>query len=279
MNENLASIPHLEILPVIDLLEHERHDQQRTGPLIKRIMESGLWRNPPIVTPLQDRSQRYMILDGANRVTALRDLDIEHGVFQVVAPGDPGLKLYNWNHVIWNFDAAEILDGLESIKDVSVILGVTDYIGASNDQSLAKFETSRGDQYTFCSPVTDLVTRTSQLNAIVDIYKSKGSLDRTSEWSPVRLKTVYENLCGLMIFPKLEVKQVLFLAGRGCLLPTGITRFSVSPRALHINFPLEVMSAQISIEEKRNYLREFLNKRITQKGVRYYAEATYLFDE
>lgn len=42
MNENLASLPHLEILPVIDLLEHERYDQQRTGPLIKRITQKGV---------------------------------------------------------------------------------------------------------------------------------------------------------------------------------------------------------------------------------------------
>jgi len=69
------------------------------------------------------------------------------------------------------------------------------------------------------------------------------------------------------------------MAGRGSLLPTGITRFTVSPRVLHLNYPLGAMSADGSLSEKNRHLQEFLQARITQKGVRYYAEATYLFDE
>ena len=32
------------------LVEHERHDDQRTPPLVARIQESGVLRNPPIAT-------------------------------------------------------------------------------------------------------------------------------------------------------------------------------------------------------------------------------------
>ena len=121
--------------------------------------------------------------------------------------------------------------------------------------------------------------RVTLLNAIVDIYKQRASLDRTSEWSVVRLKSVYESLCGLVVFPKFEIKQILSLAGRGSLLLTGITRFTVSPRVLHLNYPLGAMSADGSLVDKNHHLQEFLQSRVTQKGVRYYAEATYLFDE
>jgi len=82
-----------------------------------------------------------------------------------------------------------------------------------------------------------------------------------------------------VIFPKFEIKQVLSLAGRGCLLPTGITCFTVSPRVLHLNYPLKFMTREGSLEEINIHLQNFLKQRITQKGVRYYAEATYLFDE
>jgi hypothetical protein len=71
----------------------------------------------------------------------------------------------------------------------------------------------------------------------------------------------------------------LSLAGRGCLLPTGITRFTVSPRVLHLNYPLEALQGPESIESKHKDLQKFLQQRISQKGVRYYAEATYMFDE
>jgi hypothetical protein len=95
----------------------------------------------------------------------------------------------------------------------------------------------------------------------------------------VRLKSTYENLCGLVIFPRFEIRQVLFLAGRGCLLPTGITRFTVSPRVLHLNYPLEAMAREEPIDAKNLELQNFLQQRVASKGVRYYAEATYLFDE
>ena len=93
MNASLTATPRLVLLPLGDLLEHERHDDQRASPLITHLQESGLLRNPPIVTPLKDGSSRYLILDGPNRVAALRHLDFEHVAVQVVSPEDPGLKL------------------------------------------------------------------------------------------------------------------------------------------------------------------------------------------
>jgi hypothetical protein len=150
---------------------------------------------------------------------------------------------------------------------------------SSIEQSLAKFETAQGEQYTICSAARDLASRVRLLNVIVDIYRLRASLDRTSEWSVVRLISTYANLCGLVIFPKFELQQVLSLAGQGCLLPTGITRFTVSPRVLHLNYPLAALQGPESIESKQQDLQNFLQQRIYQKGVRFYAEATYMFDE
>jgi hypothetical protein len=279
VKNSLTSLPHLELLPLGDLLEHERHDDQRAAPLINRIQESGVLRNPPIVTQVQDGSSRHMILDGANRVTALQKLGFEHVVVQIVEPDDPGLKLYNWNHVVWDFEASELLAGIDQLPDLFVVRG--DHVSSisPNEQDLARFESVSGDLHTICSSAQDLVSRVSQLNSLVDIYQPHASLDRTSEWSMVRLKSTYENLCGLVIFPRFEIRQVLFLAGRGCLLPTGITRFTVSPRVLHLNYPLEAMAREEPIDAKNLELQNFLQQRVASKGVRYYAEATYLFDE
>jgi hypothetical protein len=279
VNNSLPALPHLELLPIGDLLEHERHDDQRTGTLITRVLESGVLRNPPIVTPLQDDSQRFMILDGANRVAVLQRLEFPHAVVQIVNADDPGLKLYNWNHVVWNFNPAELLASIDQLQEVSVVRGDHNISNSSTEQSVAKFETAQGELYTICSSARDLASKVRLLNAIVDLYKLRASLDRTSEWSVVRLKSTYANLCGLVIFPKFELQQVLSLAGRGCLLPTGITRFTVSPRVLHLNYPLEALQGPESIESKHKDLQKFLQQRISQKGVRYYAEATYMFDE
>jgi hypothetical protein len=82
-----------------------------------------------------------------------------------------------------------------------------------------------------------------------------------------------------VIFPHFEVENVLELAGAGYLLPAGTTRFTVSPRALHLNYPLEELAADKPLEEKNADLQRWIQERIARKGVRYYAEATFLFDE
>ena len=279
MNTSPTSIPRLEIVSTDDLLEHEHHDEQRKNPLVARIEKHGVLRNPPIVTTLLDGSSHYMILDGANRVAALRELEFLHIAVQVVAPDDPGLKLYNWNHVIWDFKPQDMLAGLRQLQDINIIHGDPAGSLENETQTLAQFETSEGDLFTIYTEAQPLEKRVAMLNSVVDIYKQQAKLDRTSEWSLVRLKPGYDNLCGLLTFPKFEIKQVLTLAGRGSLLPTGITRCTVTPRALHLNYPLEAMAGNGSLQEKNEQLKTFIRKRLAEKGIRYYAEATFLFDE
>jgi hypothetical protein len=83
----------------------------------------------------------------------------------------------------------------------------------------------------------------------------------------------------LVIFPRFRVRDILDLAGAGYLLPTGITRFTVAPRALHLNYPLKELAANKTLEEKNSELRTWIQERIASKGIRYYAEPTFLFDE
>ena len=72
---------------------------------------------------------------------------------------------------------------------------------------------------------------------------------------------------------------MLKLAGQNIVLPTGITRFTVSPRALHLNYPLHELSSGKPLEYKEAYLQHWVEERVKHKGVRHYAEATFLFDE
>jgi hypothetical protein len=261
------------------LLIHEWHDDQRTPPLIERMLASGVFRNPPIVSPLNDGSGRYMVLDGANRTTALQKMAYPHALVQVVHPDDPGLKLMNWNHVVWGLAPQAFLDGMQDLPDGRLIPGKSDRASLWGDRDLAIVQMAHGERYSVCTDTPEIMQRVGLLNAVVDSYITRASLDRTSDWSVVRLVSAYKDLSGLVIFPRFDVQQVLSLAGQGCLLPSGITRFQVSPRALHVNYPLEALAADEPLEEKNAALQSWLKERIERKGVRYYSEATFLFDE
>ena len=43
------SLPVLRIVPVETLVPHEQHDDTRAGPLIQKMRENGVLKNPPIV--------------------------------------------------------------------------------------------------------------------------------------------------------------------------------------------------------------------------------------
>jgi hypothetical protein len=254
---------------------------QRTPPLIERIRESGLFRNPPIVAPLGDSSGRSMVLDGANRITALKEMGFPDVLVQVVQPDDPGLQLENWNHVVWRLDPQDFFGGIREIEGIDLaVTGDNDFQpDILGDCGLAMVQLPDGSCYAACSSAPELLRRVALLHAIVDSYKDRASLDRTSVADVELLAGIYPGLSGLLVFSKLDIRDILGLAGAGCLLPAGITRFTVSPRALHINYPLSELQVDKPLEEKNAALQAWMQERLARKGVRYYAEATYLFDE
>lgn len=276
----LRELPHLEFLLIDHLIIHERHDDQRTPPLIKRIRESKQWRNPPIVAPLEDGTERYMVLDGANRFTALQEMGFRDILVQVVQPDSPGLRLHTWNHVVWDMDANQFARGIQSIPGTELV--PTDPTAAPDlmgNCGLALIQFPGEEHYSLCTEAEELVQRVDTLNALVNSYVKAGHLDRTSGRDIGQLKTVYSNLAGLVIFPTFNIHDVLFLAGSGFLLPTGITRFTIAPRALHLNYPLQELAADRPLADKNAALKHWIQKRMASKGIRYYAEPTFLFDE
>jgi len=275
----IPNIPNLRILPVESLILHEDHDMQRSLPLVEKLRAQGIIRNPPIVMPLNDDTDRYMVLDGANRVTSLQEMEFPHIVAQVVEPNDPNVNLQTWNHVTWGMSAKTLMTSLRKISGIELVK-----INTSKSVDAPKYlpmqvRFANGNFYIFRETPSDLATHINTLHQIVNTYKTRASLDRTSQTLIDTFKKVYPDLTALFIFPSFKIKTVLKLAGQNIVLPTGITRFTVSPRALHLNYPLHELSSGKPIEYKEEYLNHWIQQRVKKKGVRLYSEATFLFDE
>lgn len=275
-------IPHLPALRILSLdgvILHEDHDLQRTQPLVAKLRAQGVLRNPPILMPLDDNSGRYMVLDGANRVTSLREMEFPHIVAQVVEASYPHVNLQTWNHVVWGMSTNTLIRALRKIEGLELKKVNTLKSLDAPLYTPMQIRLSDGRFYILEEAPSDLATHIDTLHQIVDTYKTRASLDRTSQTLIDSFKKVYPDLTALFIFPRFKIRTVLKLAGQGIVLPTGITRFTVSPRALHLNYPLHELSSCRPIEYKEAYLQQWIQERVKKKGVRHYAEATFLFDE
>jgi L-serine kinase (ATP) / ParB family transcriptional regulator, heme-responsive regulator len=274
-----TNLPTLRILPLHNLILHEDHDRQRTLPLVAKLRAQGVLRNPPIVMPLADGSGRYMVLDGANRVTALQEMEFPHIVAQVVKADDPHVNLQTWNHVVWGMSTRAMMADLRGIAEVDVVKVDTRKSVDAPRYKPVMVRLPDGKLYILLETPCDLAQHILRLHQVVNTYKTRASLDRTSQTLVDSFRTIYPDLTALVMFPSFKIKTVLKLAGQGIVLPTGITRFTASPRALHLNYPLHELSSGKPLEYKSAYLDHWVQERIKNKGVRHYAEATFLFDE
>jgi hypothetical protein len=275
------SFPNLAIVPLENILVHEWYDERRTLPLLERIRSSGVFRNPPIVTPIPGERDQFVVLDGANRTAALRKMGYPHILVQIVESDDPGFRLRTWNHVLLDWEPVQMLAELKDVPGLDLVSSTEPHIllPYQREIGIALIQTVEKRVYAISAPANDLIERIAVLNAVVSVYQEHAIVDRTSFSDIDELLSIYPRMCALIIFPKFNINDLIILASQGCMLPAGITRTTVSPRALYVNLPLEVLTGELSLAEKNARLEKLICDRMAWGKIAYNAEAAFLFDE
>lgn len=277
----LPDLPRLQIVPAESLQPHESVDEERVGPLVRALKEEAVLRNPPIVQPVSGRMTRYVVLDGANRTTALRQMGIATALVQVVHAEDSDVQVETWNHVVLGLTSQSLIRIVDQIEAVTISSAEIEQASfdLQTGEALCYLDLPDGELWEVRSAPSRLQDRVRRLGELSAAYSRLGRVERASATRCTGLEKVYPELAGLVVFPRFEVGQVVAVAADGLLFPPGVTRFVVSPRALRINYPLERLAADTSIEEKQAQLDDWVRQAVARRAVRYYAEATFLFDE
>jgi hypothetical protein len=279
----MSKPPDLRILPLNLLVEHEFNDIQRTAPLAQRLEAEGLLKNPPIVAPIGDGDPRFVVLDGANRTTALSSLGYPHVLVQVVKYEEPMVTLTTWHHLVTEMDPEEFIQALSMVEGIDLF--PIDLLHAraalARRECLIYIMVADGKVYVARPKVPGLfVSEQNQLlNALVDTYKEQGKLHRAMTDSLEEARRLYPELTGVVVFPRYDPFEVLALARDGELLPTGLTRHLIQGRVLRVNYPLTELKSADGLEVKNARLQEWLRQKMVSKEVRFYGEMTYSFDE
>jgi hypothetical protein len=262
-----APQPDLRIVATESLLPHEEHDSQRAEPLAERLSRESFMINPPVVAPLDGR---WVILDGANRFHAFSYLEYPHILVQSTTYESGWVELGTWSHVIGHWSADALLAGASEIGEARLVAGA--HAGA-----LAAIVLPGGDEYAL------LCDNHSRLSAVartlVSLYQRQAALHRTAIGDSGVLWDLYPDACAVVRFPSLQSQDILNAAKSGDFLPPGVSRHIVHGRAIRVNYPMEALRAPGSLDAKNAALLEWVRGKLANRQVRYYAEATYQFDE
>lgn len=265
----------IDFVPTELVLPHEGFDQKRVDRVKKSILEDQILKNPPLVSAFNGK---YIVLDGATRTTALKQIGCPHSCVQVVDMDKKG-DLYSWRHVISSEETfAELLAMLRKLEGTMFEL-------INNEQWVDIFDNPRalctlldGAGNTFAISATDENRMIERLEQVVSAYTDWGHVERMIIGNVADLRQQFDQLIAVVNFPTFNHKDVFQTAVDGQLLPAGVTRFVVPERVLNLNIPLEKMTSDTPLESKRDWLANLLAQKINSGAARYYQEPIILID-
>ena len=276
-----AAVPVLRVWATDSLLLHEEADAVRVRRLAGALRRDGVLRNPPVVAPLVSRDRgdagRAVVLDGANRVTALRALGLPHVVVQLVSYDDPAVRLSVWRHY-----AVEAVPGAlrAAAADLGSAVPADGEAGAASQiaagDGIAAIIDARGA--IVLRRAGGAVAAADALCRLAALYRDGRTVHRIDAGTLNELRAAY-GAGALVLFRRFEKSDILHLAVQGGRLPAGITRHVIPGRALRLNTPLAWLAEGTDAAAKQAVLDAQLRQRWQAHGVRHYAEPTFLFDE
>lgn len=269
----------LRLVPTDKVFPHERFHPARVERLKRRLTQEGRLVNPPIVAEMS--GGRYVVLDGATRVTSFQQLNIPHIIVQVVDFQRSNVKMNTWFHVVHGGRGESLVQVVGRVAGLQLTpLPVETLPHALWERSaLGYLITAERSGY-----LLELTDRNSGdwidvLVELVDAYGAWGDVGRTLDTDLDALATQYPDLGGLFVYPQFSPEIVIQVAERSRLLPAGITRFLIPGRILRLNAPLDMLAASVAPSVKADWLDRIVEEKLANRGVRYYEEPVMLLDE
>jgi hypothetical protein len=267
----------LSFVPLEKILPHEEDDPARVKRIVIALSRDGFLRNPPVVAEYQSR---YVLLDGATRVSALMSMGFRDVLVQTVEYSSETVDLSVWHHVIVGLHPNQLLANLADVDGLIIqrIDGTTAHQLLEARKIEACIIMQNGTQFAvLCDG--DICDKAELLCRLVSVYRGKAEVHRSTHFDLPLLIKQYPYLSAVIAFPPFMPSDVIEIAFNGGKIPMGVTRHLISGRALGLNIPLEKMSDSLSLEEKNAWLNDLVSQRIRTNKIRLYPEPVFVFDE
>jgi hypothetical protein len=272
----IEGVPDLRLVRTEHVRFHERPEPKRTLRLVERLRHEVALQNPPTVAALGNGE--WVLLDGANRVSAFREIGWSHVPVQVIDYADPDVQLKGWHHLLLEGRALDLRTAYETLEGVR--------IERVPDGEL----TARLELRQVCAALVDsdrtawrLAPWMSVLAEVVSAYEGRSRLERIKVPDYESLPDVFHAVDHqLVLFPTLSKTELLSLVRDvrdGIRIPTGLTRHLIPGRALGLHLPLEFLTELTEEEAKMAHFRAFVDGLEMAGRIRYYEESVFIMNE
>ncbi|MDD5362808.1 MAG: hypothetical protein PHN88_11790 [Ignavibacteria bacterium] len=269
---------NLDILKIKEIKLHETTEFNRLRNIYDRISGSKYLLNPVIV----GKSRKgYLLIDGANRLSTLKEIGCKLIVCQIIDYNNPRIKLRNWNHLIYNIGNDEIKAICEKIglewteikynAGYRILNSGFNYVLSSEiqNQSTLLIHLSRKFSKMIC-----------ELNSLTRFYFNKYAFDRSEEEIRFADLKKYSRKEGILVeFPRFKKEQIVKIADSDVKLPAGISRHILDNRVLHVRYDISKLKDDRHLDKKKKDLDEYILSKIDNNKVRQYRESVIVFDE
>ena len=278
----IEGVPQLELVPTDRIRFHENPERKRTLRLVERLREEASLRNPPIVAALG--GGEWMLLDGANRVSAFRELGWSHVPVQVIAYGDPAVELRGWHHLLLQGKALDLHAAYEALPGVRLerlpdgelesALELRRVYAVLVDDATTAWGLFPAEGVVRLGPWMECLSR------VVAAYEGRSPLERIKLADYENLPDVFRAVeHQLILFPALSKPELSGLVRDGVRIPTGISRHLIPGRALGLHLPLGFLRELPDERAKVQHFQAFVDGLEMAGRIRYYEESVFIMNE
>jgi len=266
----------LKLVPINNLITYEDFDPSRTNKLVKSMSYSKVFFNPLTVGDI-GRKDRYLVIDGANRLEALKKLKASYAFVQIVDYlGSEELELKANEHYL-NCSTDDFIKLMAQegilIKNCSKRREATSVqINESNNtiiflgDDLYTLEFTNHLNFSKCVDV---------LNKFVRSYKNKLDICRKSEAGDVS-----KNYSVIIKFVKFTTSDIIQIVAKRMHLESGITWHVINNAVIRFKVPIDLLITGFNGEEEANlFLQKIIKEKIEGSSVRRYMSNVYVCDE
>jgi hypothetical protein len=289
--ELAPTLSRLVAVPVDRLVLHESVEPGRLRSITASLRGESVLRNPVLATPLPQG--RWLVIDGAHRACALRELGLALALVQIFQPHEYGLSA--WHHVTtfdgtpedrpgrWPRDqlADWLADRFGQRLEQPDRPDRPERFGAGGGSGDGRCPVCLPDGLGRCVATVQLPGRTEHVwTASGDVASAAGLLHalaaRALEGRPPRRVAADDSAAlhvaagqAVIAYRPWTIGDICALVEYGLLLPPGITRFVVPGRVLGLDVPLSLLADASSGPEA-------VRRHVGRRKLRYYAEPVFV---